>query len=187
MLKYLILGLIIYVALRYAPLELTNERIIGIVALGVLGYYIFNTMFMKEAMSSLPGCAGRFCDHSYKFPKRNMMNNMQQDYSHTYLDHDNDTPVNPLLQHGQPEYLMSFDKVRAELEKQRYNKIPGYYLAADGQYAEGGIPYDKAMELIQNSKLNDLYHQHNHYIKWSPHTHIGKARGRVNWVLPNIE
>lgn len=45
----------------------------------------------------------------------------------------------------------------------------------------GGIPYSMAPQLIEESKLNDLYNQHNFNIIWTPHTHIGKARGYMNW------
>ena len=49
----------------------------------------------------------------------------------------------------------------------------------DGKY-DNGIPDDQAGNIISKSIFNDLYNEHNHNIKWSPHTHIGKARGRIN-------
>lgn len=59
------------------------------------------------------------------------------------------------------------------------HNTPGYYLLNNGVYA-AGIPYDKIGEMICKSKLHTLQHQHNYNVKWSPHTHIGKARGYLN-------
>lgn len=61
------------------------------------------------------------------------------------------------------------------------NNMPGYYLLNDNYYSNDGISYDKAMSMIQNSKYNDLLEQHNYNIIWSPHTHVGKNRGYMNW------
>jgi len=67
------------------------------------------------------------------------------------------------------------------LKKVQYNdKFPGYYMLNNGNFSENGIDYDKAQKLINDSKYNDLYNQHNFIIKWSPHTHIGKDRVYVN-------
>ncbi|QKF94110.1 hypothetical protein QKU48_gp0652 [Fadolivirus algeromassiliense] len=59
--------------------------------------------------------------------------------------------------------------------------LPGYYLVNNGNYSEKGISYEKVQDLIIASKYNDLYNQHNFNIVWSPHTHVGKARGYLNW------
>ena len=61
-----------------------------------------------------------------------------------------------------------------------YN-LPGYYLVNNGKFSEDGISYDKVQKLIDNSIYHDLYNQHNFNIIWSPHTHIGKGRGHLNW------
>ena len=61
-----------------------------------------------------------------------------------------------------------------------YN-VPGYYLINNGKYSKKGINYDNVQEMICSSKLHDLLNQHNFNIIWSPHTHIGKARGYLNW------
>jgi hypothetical protein len=62
-----------------------------------------------------------------------------------------------------------------------YNhNLPGYYLINNGKYSSDGIDYNKVEELICESKYNDLYNQHNFNIIWSPHTHVGKARGYLN-------
>lgn len=61
-----------------------------------------------------------------------------------------------------------------------YN-IPGYYLVNNGNFSEYGISYDKVQQLINDSRYHDLYNQHNFNIIWSPHTHIGKNRGYLNW------
>ena len=48
-------------------------------------------------------------------------------------------------------------------------------------FSQKGIDYNKVADLISSSKLHDLISQHNYNIIWSPHTHIGKARGYLNW------
>jgi hypothetical protein len=62
------------------------------------------------------------------------------------------------------------------------NDLPGYYLINNGKYSDNGrIPYSESDELIEASKLHDLYEQHNFHILSSPHTHIGKSRGNLTW------
>lgn len=63
------------------------------------------------------------------------------------------------------------------------NNMPGYYLLNDNHFSNDGISYDKALSIIQDSKYNDLLEQHNYNITWSPHTHIGKNRGHMNWDI----
>lgn len=58
--------------------------------------------------------------------------------------------------------------------------LPGYYLINNGKYATG-IDYSKVDKLICLSKFKDLLNQHNFNIPFSPHTHIGKERGYLNW------
>ena len=61
------------------------------------------------------------------------------------------------------------------------NDLPGYYLINNGKFSEGTIPYSEADDLIIESKLHDLYNQQNFNIVTSPHTHLGKGRGHLNW------
>jgi len=61
------------------------------------------------------------------------------------------------------------------------HNLPGYYLVNNGNFSEDGISYDKVQKLIDDSRYHDLYNQHNFNIVWSPHTHIGKSRGYLNW------
>jgi hypothetical protein len=62
------------------------------------------------------------------------------------------------------------------------NDLPGYYLINNGKYSDDGrVPYSESDDLIEASKLHDLYEQHNFHILSSPHTHIGKSRGNLNW------
>lgn len=63
--------------------------------------------------------------------------------------------------------------------KYDHNK-PGYYLLCNGEYSNEGVSYDQIDEMICKSKLHTLKHQHNYNVEWSPHTHIGKARGFLN-------
>lgn len=72
------------------------------------------------------------------------------------------------------------DYIKSGLSGYDYD-LPGYYLINNGAYSSDGIDYSKVDELICDSKYNHLYQQHNFNILFSPHTHIGKARGYMNW------
>lgn len=81
-------------------------------------------------------------------------------------------------------YMMGFDKVKKVVDMQAYNYNidgPGYYLMANGQFSAEGVSPDKIVGIMNDSKLHGLYNQHNFRYKWSPHTHIGKSRGYMNW------
>ena len=58
-------------------------------------------------------------------------------------------------------------------------KNPGYFLLNNGKFSHD-IDYNKAGELICNSKFKDLLDQANLNIPQSPHTHIGKERGYLS-------
>lgn len=61
-----------------------------------------------------------------------------------------------------------------------YN-IPGYYLENNGRFCQNGVKYDRVADIMCSSKFHHLYDQQNFNIIMSPHTHIGKARGYLNW------
>jgi uncharacterized protein with PIN domain len=120
-----------------------------------------------------------------RVPRKYNLNRHNEDVADTGLNNNNDNPQQVLLQKGQfNKYLMGFDKVRKVIDEQRYNYDvhgPGYYLMNNGEFTNGGVPYSKAKDIICASKLQDLYNQHNFNYKWTPHTHLGKARGYLNW------
>ena len=185
LLKYILFVVIIYAILKYVPnLNMTDENIIKIIVVATLGLFIFDKFVMKKE-GMYVGSAG------YVLPSRYTLKSQDEDYITTGLEHDYNDPQEALLHHDQfnHEYL-PFDKVREIIDEQRYNNIPGYYLAANGRFDKNGIPYEKAAKMIIRSKLHDLYHQHNHKYKCSPHTHVGqiirgKGRGYINWAQAN--
>lgn len=82
----------------------------------------------------------------------------------------------------QPYQDIDQEPTYSEIDMQYNNNIPGYYLINNGKFSEDGkIPYSEADKLIKESKLHDLYNQQNFNIMSSPHTHIGKNRGHLNW------
>lgn len=137
------------------------------------------------------------CEPPSYMPRAYLLNRRQEDAANTGLTYNNDYPYQVLLQKGQFEKgLPPFSEVRDVVDHQRYNFADytkhmgkdGYFMANNGYYTESkGIPYDKAPQVICNSKLEDLYEQDNYNIKGTPHTHYGKARGYMNWqgVYPN--
>ncbi len=125
------------------------------------------------------------CDGPLRFPKKYNFTYLDEDYATTGLAFDNNRPNVPLLQQcGFSKRIAPLNKMHQILESQRYNKTdetkPGYYLSNNGKYSCGDVPYSKVGDAICASKFNDLYNQYNH-ARWSPHTHLGKARGYVNW------
>ena len=171
-LKYLLLATILYVALNYFQVKLDNTQIIGIVGILIVGLWIFEKMIIeKEGMRGNNKCG-------YHIPNTYNMNSENEDHLQSGIKYDHRIPIQRPMGDFSSETI-PFSDVRREIELQRYNE-PGYYLANDGKYSDLGIPYDQVAEIITKSKLHDLYHQHNHNITWSPHTHIGKARGRMN-------
>ncbi len=76
---------------------------------------------------------------------------------------------------------MPFCEVENVLDERRNICNPMAIDVDNCEYAVKSIPHNKVKNAICASKLNDLYNQHNFNIKWSPHTHIGKARGYINW------
>jgi hypothetical protein len=101
------------------------------------------------------------------------------------LTYNYDQPKYPLLQHGQFESIYpDFKDILEEMNNRKTTKefkTPGFYLLNNGKYADDGIPFENVHEMITMSKFNDLYEQANHNIPLSPHTHIGKSRGYLNW------
>lgn len=176
LLKYILLVVILYVALSYMPnLKLDNTMIATIIIISIFGLWIFDNMIMRRERM----CSGKQC--GYRIPNEYTFDNEDEDYIQSGLQYDHNEPQHPLLAYSKfSKEFMPFRKRRWEVEKQRYN-APIHYPSDFCDYEENGIPYEKAPFLIKKSKSHDLYHQHNHNIKWSPHTHIGKARGRMNW------
>ncbi len=126
------------------------------------------------------------CDMPIRIPHPYLLQSEHEDHSASFLEHDHNKPVQPQLQKGEfSERIAPTDRTNEIIDRQRYNlrfNTPGYYLANNGSYSDGNVPYDLVEEITCDSKMHDLYHQHNHF-KWSPHTHIGKARG---YIIPNL-
>jgi len=125
------------------------------------------------------------CDGPVRFPRKYNFTYLDEDYANTGLRFDNNQPDKPLLQQcGFSQRIAPLSKMHQIIDSQRYNTTdetkPGYYLSNNGRYSCGDVPYSKVGNAICASKFNDLYNQYNH-VTWSPHTHLGKARGYLNW------
>ena len=166
-LKYLLIAVILYVVMR--PMKLDDTRVAMIILVILAGMWTYDNMI--EPMNG--GSCG------YKVPRPYNLSDIDQDHLQSGLRYDHKIPIQRSIAQFSTESI-PMECVRKEMEKQRYNK-PGYYLFNDCQYSSTGIPYEKVAEIMAKSKIHDLYNQHNHNITWSPHTHIGKARGRMNW------
>lgn len=93
-----------------------------------------------------------------------------EDYSNTGLYYNHNTPYNQYFYDTHVENIIGTPK-----------NLAGYYMANNCRFSKEGINYDQASKMIRGSKLTDLVNQHNHNIITSPHTHIGKNRGYLNW------
>lgn len=202
--KYLVFAVVVGLALKFIPqVQMSDEKIFQTVALGTLILFVIEKCFgnifenMEGEMEmgeeimpeeEVPSVGCNSCEPVSELPRPYVAGYVQEDHANNGLSYDNNQPVNPLLQKGQFEkHLPYFDEVSKEMNLQRYNlpdyqvHSPGYFLLNNGKFSSNGIPYEKASQVICNSKLNDLYNQHNHNIRWSPHTHVGKSRGYLNW------
>jgi hypothetical protein len=203
-LKYILFGLVVGCILKYVPtLNLTNENIVRIVSLCIL-VMVFCDIFLKKTVEGVDMSNGEEYPEeeivqivqpaaeapckpcmSTQLPNKYGLNRCEEDYGKTGLSNIHDDPINPLIQQGQfTQQLPDWKTVKEELITQSgtyHTSDPGYYLLNNGNYSANGIPYEKASSMIAASKLNDLYNQHNFNIKSSPHTHLGKARGYLNW------
>lgn len=201
-LKYILLIAIIYVFLTYiSKSKMNNEKILQIIIIAVVGMWILNNVIFKKrrkivvrhvlprAIKQLPRSARA---SEMKIPITYKHRNAMDDHTQTGIVHNYNGPINPLLQHGQFEkQFMPYNEVLLEMKQQGYgtdnigmsvSEKPGYYLSLNGEYSQSGVSYEHVDNLIRKSKLHDLKHQHNYNIPCSPHTHIGKARVRLNWV-----
>ena len=78
---------------------------------------------------------------------------------------------------GTPSKISS-EEIKNVIERQRYNGPCNCMTYMTVPYE---TPYEASPELINTSVFHDLYQQHNFNIPSSVHTHVGKARGYLNW------
>jgi len=65
------------------------------------------------------------------------------------------------------------------------NDSPIYANAKRNGLCGGNKSYNLVGDAIEFGVNNDLENQHNKNIVWSPHTHYGKNRSYMNWVMTN--
>ena len=200
LLKYILFALIVGIILKFIPdLKMDDNQIIGVVLAATLIIFVVDNITRREGFDNfqpypiehvvpevIPEISENSCDKPQFFPKQYTFKHKEEDYANTGLDYDTNEPKYPLLQQGQFEKVMKSEDIINAVRQQTQSTItpytngPGYYLANNGEYSET-VPYEKADLLIKESKLEALRNQHNYNIIWSPHTHIGKARGYLNW------
>jgi hypothetical protein len=79
------------------------------------------------------------------------------------------------------EYANELDRKDRIMAGFNPDNIPGYYLVNNGDFSEDGLDYNKAQQLIVDSKCRHLYSQKNFNIIYTPQLYIGKNRGFLNW------
>ncbi len=188
LLKYLLFAVTAASLLKYLPNgNLDNEQLFYVVIIGTVFVFVLeNIVFrasdgMREGMSD---ALSPTCDLPTRTPWKYSLSNLDQDHAMSGIRFDSDSPVNPRIKLGEfSGSELTASQIHDALESQRYNtdKKPGYYLANNGEYSAEGLSFEDAAALVVKSKLRTLVDQHNFHIPWSPHTHVGKARGYLNW------
>jgi hypothetical protein len=169
------------IALKYYPdLNLNDNQIISYSIISVIVAYLLQQQ-LYEGMEPTVS----ICDNEVVIPNKYELKSPDEDMLMSGYNYNYNNPNHPLLQHGQfEEILATSDDVKSSLASQRYNtatETPGYYLINNGKLSNG-ISFDQVQQLIDNSKFKSLYNQHNLNIPFSPHTHLGKDRGYLNWA-----
>lgn len=65
-----------------------------------------------------------------------------------------------------------------------YDNDSSYLYPTDDHHKEGQLPLNAVQKAMCADRVNRLSREHNFNIISSPHTHIGKARGYLDWELP---
>lgn len=147
-------------------------------ALLVLAIILLILLFIRNSNEGMVGDLKLSCDaplfgyssNNVQFVPALHLSTMGEDYSNTGLVYNHDNPYNQYFYDTQLKNIIGSPK-----------NVAGYYLANNCRFSQEGVDYDQASKMIINSKLNDLVTQHNYNIITSPHTHLGKNRGYINW------
>ena len=163
-LRYILVALIVGAILKYTGLNLDDQTLVTYVLAATAIVYLLNRamggglegMEDVSAVAQPPRPEGQ-CSRPHRFPK---LTQLDEDEANTFIRFDNDAATNPLLQHGQFAYDLRGFPPRSEEEPViSLNELPAQ---------------------ICNSKAADYVEQHNH-VRWTPHTHVGKARNYLTW------
>lgn len=184
LLKYLLFALVVGGLLKYIPdLNIADDKIVGIVLISTVIIFVIDNLRISqlEGMSSMNG--GN-CDDCMIVPNEHTFDNIDEDYSKTGLVYDNNKPGNPLVHEGQFDDITTRCDLKQAVKQQTNSALGSIDYYNHECENENGIPRSSIPKVAKASRLQALYNQHNHNIKWSPHTHLGKARGYLNWY-PN--
>ena len=167
LLKYILIALVMTGLLKYTPgLNMDDQKMCSIILITLALVFVMDIMSKKrnEGMGSIaavvkPTRVNGLCNAPIRYPNPYRFGTLDEDEIASHLRYDNSLPSNPLIQHGQ----FSED----------LRGIPSDSIASN-------LTMDELQAQICQSKMNDFMNQHNH-VRWSPHTHIGKSRGFVDW------
>ena len=152
LLKYTIIALLIALVLKYTTgLSMTEDHVVRVTVTLVLLIFLVEFFLFSR--------------------KEHMDNVLAREQSAD--DDEYRIPANYSTEYAEEDELVT--GIKSD------KTVPGYYLINNGNFTEGEIPYAKAQEMINKSMYKDLFRQHNFNIISSPHTHIGKSCGYLNW------
>lgn len=205
MLKYLVFVLIILLLIKYNPNTHVSDEVLFTLLVGAMAFIFFWNLYgktegftfpQKMIQQAIPGI-------NFGVPQ----NIKQEDVSGTIPKES--IPVTGISSCGSGPiipnpYLLNHRLEDIENTGLNYNNNsgqfhignPAYRLAqGDSNFPNFGTnvsstsptPLSDLTHALGVSKTKRLFQQHNHVMRWTPHTHIGKARGRLNWdhLYPN--
>ena len=180
LLKYLLFALVVGTLLKFIPnLRLDDNKILGIVLTTTLIFFVVDNIGSNNQLEGMMSIVEN--DNQWGVPDEYTFRHREEDYSKTGLTYDTNEPGNPLLQEGQFDDVLGTNDIKQAVRQQTNSALGSIDYYKPGCTYPSGISYKLAPKTIKNSVLEDLYSQRNTNIKWSPHTHIGKARGYLNW------
>lgn len=202
LIKYVVFALVVFAALKYIPnLNVDQQQIPQYVAVATIAFIVLDQFVLNNGITE----GMKPVDTIHRIPALTLEEQeaIEEDNASSALEDQpqNATPPVPSSHYGltaasmegvgsdcDPKFKLPCPYQFSSQDQDYLNSglhydhnKPGYYLMCNGEYKEGGVPFTDIQKMICASKLHDLYHQHNHHIKWSPHTHIGKSRGFLNW------
>jgi len=181
LLKYLLFALVIGGLLKYLPsLNLADDKILGIVLISTVIIFVIDNLRISQLEGMTP-INGNNCDDCMIVPNEHTFVDVDEDYSKTGLTYDNNEPGNPLVHEGQFDDVTTSCDLKQAVRQQRNSALGSIDYYNHDCKNENGISKSCIPKITKASRLEALYNQHNHNIKWSPHTHFGKSRGYLNW------
>lgn len=162
-----------------------SSLIIGILLAFIIIILIINVVKnnnpISENMVSVRRYKPKNCNLPSYIPNSYNLTGKDEDFAQFGVKNNNSLPYHEYLLQ-QPHNFLTYEQIEDSINDQRYNH-PEYEMNTNGYFLindKNGLNYKNAPLIIEESKFNYLFSQNNDS-NWSPHTHLGKDRGYMNW------